>query len=112
MARVRVSTTFDSDLLSRARETLAGSNDRRCSTRLARHRAAGVDLPTPRRSATSPARSGSDPADDPIPRRTAVNLDSFESVSITVLVERLGRLSDTRMRDLCTALEVAVGCTA
>jgi len=27
-----------------------------------------------------------------------------------VLVERLGRLSDTRMRDICAALEVAVDC--
>jgi mRNA interferase MazF len=41
-----------------------------------------------------------------------VNLDSVESVSIAVLVERLGRLSDARMRDLCAALEVAVDCPA
>jgi mRNA-degrading endonuclease toxin of MazEF toxin-antitoxin module len=26
------------------------------------------------------------------------------------LVERLGRLSDNRMRDICAALEVAVDC--
>ncbi len=49
-----------------------------------------------------------DPEDDPIQRRTAVNLDSIESVSIAVLIERLGRLSDTRMREICAALEVAV----
>lgn len=52
-----------------------------------------------------------EPGDDPVPRRSAVNLDSVESVSVAVLVERLGRLSDTRMRDVCTALEVAVDCT-
>ncbi len=52
-----------------------------------------------------------EPGDDPIPRRCAVNLDSLESVSIAVLVERLGRLSDERMRQVCTALEVAVDCT-
>jgi mRNA interferase MazF len=49
-----------------------------------------------------------EPGDDPITRRSAVNLDSVESVSTGVLVERLGRLSDQRMRDLCAALEVAV----
>ncbi len=43
-------------------------------------------------------------------RRSAVNLDSLESVSIAVLVERLGRLSDERMREVCTALDVAVDC--
>jgi mRNA-degrading endonuclease toxin of MazEF toxin-antitoxin module len=32
-------------------------------------------------------------------------------VSIAVLVERLGRLSDDRMQDVCTALEVAVDST-
>lgn len=53
-----------------------------------------------------------EPGDDPVPRRSAVNLDSVESVSVAALVERLGRLSDDRMRDLCTALEVAVDCTA
>jgi mRNA interferase MazF len=51
-----------------------------------------------------------EPGDDPVPRRSAVNLDSVESVSAAVLVERLGRLSDERMRDLCAALEVAVDC--
>jgi len=49
-----------------------------------------------------------EPGDDPIPRRSAINLDSVESTSIAVLVERLGRLSDERMRQVCAALEVAV----
>jgi mRNA interferase MazF len=51
-----------------------------------------------------------EPADDPIPRRSAVNLDSVESVSIGVLVERLGRLADARLREICRALAVAVDC--
>jgi mRNA interferase MazF len=51
-----------------------------------------------------------EPDDDPIPRRSAVNLDSVESVSIGVLVERLGRLADARLRDICNALAVAVDC--
>jgi mRNA interferase MazF len=49
--------------------------------------------------------------EDPVPRRTAVNLDSVESVSIAVLVDRLGVLSDQRMREICVALEVAVDCS-
>jgi mRNA interferase MazF len=48
--------------------------------------------------------------DDPVPQRSAINLDSVESVSVAVLVERLGRLSDDRMRAVCTALDVAVDC--
>jgi len=32
-------------------------------------------------------------------------------VSIAVLVERLGPLSDDRLGDVCTALDVAVDCT-
>lgn len=51
-----------------------------------------------------------EPSDDPVPRRCAVNLDSVESASISVLTERLGRLSDDRMRQICVALEVAVAC--
>jgi mRNA interferase MazF len=51
-----------------------------------------------------------EPGDDPIGRRSAVNLDSVESVSIAVLVERIGTLSGSRMRDVCAALEVATDC--
>jgi len=51
-----------------------------------------------------------EPGDDPVPRRSAVNLDSVESVPVAVLVERLGRLADARMREICVALEVAVAC--
>jgi mRNA interferase MazF len=49
--------------------------------------------------------------EDPVPRRSAVNLDSVESVSLAVLVTRLGRLRDTRMREVCAALAVAVDCS-
>ena len=49
--------------------------------------------------------------EDPVSRRSAVNLDSVESVSVGVLVSRLGRLSDTRMREICAALAVAVDCS-
>ncbi len=52
-----------------------------------------------------------EPGDDPVPRRSAVNLDSVESVSLAVLVDRLGRLSDTRMRQVCGALAIAVACS-
>jgi mRNA interferase MazF len=51
-----------------------------------------------------------EPADDPVPRPSAINLDSVQSVPIALLVDRLGRLSDERMREVCAALEVAVGC--
>lgn len=53
-----------------------------------------------------------EPGEDPVPRRSAVNLDSIESASVAVLDERLGRLSDGRMRQLCAALEVAVDSSA
>ena len=51
-----------------------------------------------------------EPGEDPIPRRSAVNLDSVGSVSLGVLVERIGRLSDSRMGQICSALEIAVEC--
>ena len=51
-----------------------------------------------------------EPGEDPIGRRCAVNLDTIESVSIAVLVERIGALSGSRMRQICGALEVATDC--
>ena len=51
------------------------------------------------------------PDADPIPRPSAVNLDSVDSVAVEVLVERVGRLSDGRMDEVCAALAVAVACT-
>lgn len=52
-----------------------------------------------------------EPDFDPIPLRSAVNLDSVESVSVAVLVSRVGRLADAKMREICEALEVAVDCS-
>lgn len=51
-----------------------------------------------------------DPEHDPITQVSAVNLDSVESVSVGVLIERLGSLSSQRMREICQALEVATDC--
>lgn len=51
-----------------------------------------------------------EPGTDPVPKVSAVNLDSVESVSLGVLVGRLGRLGDDRMREICAALSVAVDC--
>ena len=51
-----------------------------------------------------------EPTEDPIPRISVVNLDSIESVPIGTLVERVGRLSDERMCQICDALDIAVAC--
>lgn len=52
-----------------------------------------------------------EPGVDPVPLRSAVNLDSVESVSIAVLVERFGKVAEGRMREICAALAVAVDCS-
>ncbi len=51
-----------------------------------------------------------EPGEDPVPRSSAINFDSVESVSVAVLVDRLGSLSDARMREVCDALAVALDC--
>jgi mRNA interferase MazF len=51
-----------------------------------------------------------EPPEDPVPTVSVVNLDSVESVSLGTLVERIGRLADERMRQICAALEIAVAC--
>ena len=56
------------------------------------------------------AYPGDRPSDDPIGRRCVVNLDSVESVAVSMLVERVERFSDTRMQQICAALSVAVDC--
>ena len=53
-----------------------------------------------------------EPGEDPVPLRSAVNLDSIESVSIAILGERLGRVADARMREICAALAIAVDCSS
>lgn len=52
-----------------------------------------------------------EPGDDPVPLRSAVNLDAIESVSIAILGQRLGRVAEARMREICAALAVAVDCS-
>ena len=52
-----------------------------------------------------------EPGEDPVPAVSAVNLDSVESAPQALLVSRLGRLSDERMRQVCDALQTAVACT-
>ena len=51
-----------------------------------------------------------DPADDPIPSTSAVNLDSVESVSLSILTERIGTLDLPRMQQIRAALAVATDC--
>ena len=51
-----------------------------------------------------------EPPRDPVPLASVGNLDAVESVSAGALVERLGRISDARMREICEALGIAVDC--
>ena len=51
-----------------------------------------------------------EPDHDPVPAVSAVNLDALDNTPVSLLVERLGRLSDERMRQICAALQVAVAC--
>jgi len=51
-----------------------------------------------------------DPDGDPVPTRSAVNLDSVESVSVGVIVDRIGVLSYHRMSEICHALAIATAC--
>ena len=51
-----------------------------------------------------------EPGQDPVGAISAVNLDSLANVPVALLVQRLGRLSDERMRQMCAALAVAVDC--
>ncbi|WP_281175153.1 type II toxin-antitoxin system PemK/MazF family toxin [Knoellia sinensis] len=51
-----------------------------------------------------------DPGSDPVPLECVAALDAVESVSVATLVERIGRLSDARMSEICRALGVAVAC--
>ena len=48
--------------------------------------------------------------EDPVPQDCLVSLDSVEQVPVALLVERMGRLSDGRLREVCAALVVAVDC--
>lgn len=57
-----------------------------------------------------PSEVGLDPEHDPVPRSCVAALDAVESVAVGALTERLGRLSDQRMRQVCAALAVSTGC--
>ena len=78
-----------------------------------------VAIPRLRRSVVAPCTTNIrglpsevvlEPAEDPIPTVSAVNLDSIESVSVGTLTQRMGRLSDDRMRQICAALSIAMDC--
>ena len=77
---------------------------------IARHRRALI-APCTTTIRSLPSEVLLEPGDDPVPLRSAVNLDSIERVSIAILVERLGRVADARMREICAALAVAVACS-
>ncbi|MEM9034721.1 MAG: type II toxin-antitoxin system PemK/MazF family toxin [Actinomycetota bacterium] len=51
-----------------------------------------------------------EPGEDPVARPTAVTLDTIDTVSVGMLTERVGTLSDQRMRQVCSALAVATDC--
>ena len=51
-----------------------------------------------------------EPGNDGFALPSAVNLDSVESASLAVLVDRLGRLSDERRREAGAALSGAADC--
>ena len=91
MPRTRVSTTVDEALLTEARAITGAASD----ASLFDQALAPVTTP--------PGRGRQRLC-------SAVNLDSVESVSIGVLVERLCRLGDDRMREVCGARSVAVDC--
>jgi mRNA interferase MazF len=52
-----------------------------------------------------------EPGDDPVAERTAVHLDSVHNLSVGHFVDRMGRLSELRLRQVCAALAIAVDCT-
>jgi hypothetical protein len=85
MPRVRLSTTVDRDLLDRARSTVGAITD-----------ASLVD--TALRAL--------------LDRRRAAEIDeaygsAYREHPVGLLVERIGRVSDLRMHEMCAALQVA-----
>lgn len=48
--------------------------------------------------------------DDGLPRRCAVSLDNLGDAWKVLLTEHVTTLGPTRMREVCHALELAVGC--
>jgi mRNA interferase MazF len=73
-------------------------------------RRVAVVAPCTTRFRALPSQVELDPAIDPVTRSCVVTLDALESVGVGVFIERLGKLSDQRMREVCSALAVAVDC--
>ncbi len=78
-----------------------------------------VAIPRLRRSIVAPCTTNIrglptevilEPGDDPVPQLCAVALDSLENVPVGLLLDRLGRLNDNRMHQICDAIRVATGC--
>ncbi len=51
-----------------------------------------------------------DPVSDGVPRPCVANLDSVESVSVGVLVDRIGRIGPVAEEAVCGAMLAAIGC--
>lgn len=47
---------------------------------------------------------------DGLPTACAVSLDNVQPLAVSLLVERVTRLTPRRMREVCAALEMAVDC--
>ena len=91
---------------------VAGKESRGCADFVPRREPPGRDAPSTTTIRGLPSEVLLEPGADPVPRESVVNLDLVESVSLGTLVERLGRLSDERMGQVCRALEIAVACEA
>ena len=51
-----------------------------------------------------------EPSVDPVTKACVVSLDSVHDSTLGQLTQRLGALSDARMREVCAALAIAVDC--
>ncbi len=49
--------------------------------------------------------------DDDMPDDCVISLDNLRTVPKAMLVERITSLSGTQMHDVCTALDLATGCS-
>ncbi len=50
------------------------------------------------------------PEVDPVTRPCVLNLDTPRTVPLTWLTQRLGRVSDIRMEEVCEAMAAAIDC--
>jgi hypothetical protein len=122
----------DESLMTRARQALAPANDssvleEALRALLAQRLEAEIDGRAVARScdsASTPSfgraehhnnprprlRGRAGAGDDPVGRVSVVNLDLLGRVCLSFLVQRIGRLSEVRMEQVCDALAVAVAC--